>query len=235
MQNCTLVGILDRGYFGRKLMKIFNHATLKTWTVIGLCAAISGCTVHRRHQTEPATQPTAHPMSLRQQQKHRLTSLRSAVASFQEEANALPGVDDTEHRYMMEQAFDDLNVALPILVGEEPSGAFRLQIRSIQSARDELASNPTLAPEPIEDSGIRAAVGAMGRIAHEEFYGGSERMADKLRVALRPLDRTTGPMHRLAVRDVMRQISDELRRLANIYEDHIDMHSHHKHEPMEQQ
>jgi hypothetical protein len=171
-------------------------------------------------------------MTLSEENQEHLATLRAAVASFHNQANALPGSDDAEHRQIMEQAFDDLSVALPILVGEEPSTAFRLQMRSVVSAREELAANPTLAPEPIEDSGLRSAVAAMGRIAHEEFYDGSARAADKLRIALRPLDRTTGPMHRLAVRDVIRQMAEVLQALADKYEDRIEAppkKHHHKH------
>jgi hypothetical protein len=177
--------------------------------------------------------PTSRPaLTLREQNHQRLADLRAAVASFQNHANALPGGDDAEHRRIMEGAFDDLSVALPILVGEEPSGAFRLQMRSVISAREELAANPTLAPEPIEDSGLRSAVAAMGRIAHEEFYDGSAHAADKLRIALRPMDRTVGPMHRLAVRDVVRQMADVLQTLADKYQDRVEAppaKHHHKH------
>ncbi|HEY1685414.1 MAG TPA: hypothetical protein VGG19_11670 [Tepidisphaeraceae bacterium] len=192
------------------------------------CLLLGGC-VHKRPPMHPASKPA---MTLREENAHRLADLRQSVASFREQANALPGADDAEHRQIMEQAFDDLSVSLPILVGEEPSSAFRLQMRSVVNARIELADNPTLSPEPIEDSGLRSAVAAMGRIAHEEFYGASERSTDRIRVALRTLDRTTGPMHRLAVRDVVRQMADELEKLAETYQQHIDVpekkHHHHK-------
>jgi hypothetical protein len=166
--------------------------------------------------------PTSRPtLTLQKQNQQRMEDLQAAVDRFQEQANALPGKDDAEHRAIMEKAFDDLHEAMPILAGEGQSGAFRLQMRSIHSAREELAGNPNLAPEPIEDSGLRSAVAAMGRIASKDFYSGLRPDVNKLRLSLRPLDRTTGPMHRLVVRDVVRQMADVLRSLAETYRDHV--------------
>ena len=200
------------------------------WTVLvcaGLLSWLGGCAPERQ-PTPPASQPA---LTMQEESHQRVVTLRSAVASFQEHANALPGSDDAEHRQIMQQVFDDLSTALPILVGEEPSAHFACRCAASPAAREELAANPTLAPEPIEDSGLRSAVAAMGRIAHEDFYSGTEHAADKLRIALRPLDRTSGPMHRLAVRDIVRQMAEVLQTLADKYEDKVEAppKHHHKH------
>lgn len=189
--------------------------------IVFVGASLMGCATHHRrhhHEAEATSQPSA---TMQEMARQRVRDLRAAVAHFQEQANALPGADEQEHRQIMENAFDDLNIALPILVGPQPSFAFKLQMKSVRGARNELAENPNVAPESIVDSGLRSAVSAMGRIAHEDFYGGSTHAVDQLRVALRPLDRTSGPMHRLAVRDVVRQMADELRKLADTYADKI--------------
>jgi hypothetical protein len=117
--------------------------------------------------------------------------LDSLVESIEQKAHALPGRGDQAHRQAMASVFEDLIQVLPILEGPEPSGAFRQQLRTLENARDRLASGANGAgAEPAIDTGLRAANAALAGIAKDEEVGGQtlDAMMKKLQAKVDELD-----------------------------------------------
>ncbi len=174
-----------------------------------------GCSPKREATIEqPATRPASPEVD---DVDARVSGLNAAAESLASHVAALPGRSADEHVSVMRQVFDDLGQALPLLEGPNPGGVFRQQLRTVQASGTQLAAQPTgMAPEPTIDEGIRAATDALEAIARRTLYAGANQTApvEQLRAGLSELDRTRGPIHQLAVAEVMGQMSQIVTALA---------------------
>lgn len=117
-------------------------------------------------------------------------ALEGACDALARAADALPGHDAASHREGMRAYFASLIGVLPLLEGPEPSGAFRQQIRTLETARDRLASDAGgSSVEPAIDTGLRTASAALKRIGRDEDFAGQP-----IQGTLEKLDETVGEL-----------------------------------------
>ena len=191
--------------------------TYATLTVIAVL--MIGC-AKKNTATMDAKAPANPQPQMNNSVPQRVDELKGLAGQFDELSRRLPGRDENEHRAVMAEVFARLAEMLPMLQGPDPSGAFRVQLRTIEDARQRL-SNPAsnLAFEPTIDSGLRAAAAALSTITRETFYAG-ENVADeidRLNAMLPQLDAVRGPFHRLVVKDVVHHLAAVMTHMSEIY------------------
>lgn len=206
----------DRGWCSR--------AILYPLSSLLVFASLTGCgkvTPEQGVVPQPNPQPdVAVDVDQRIKEARRLTNEVAEIAG------RLPAPSDQHQRQLMRDAFDRLSRVLPMLMGPEADGQFRLQQRIVADARDQLdRAGERLAVEPTVDSGLRAAYNALVRVAQESFYT-SDRVTEAitaLRDRVDALDTVRGPMHRMAAGEALRQTATVMDQMVRIYDRRLDV------------
>jgi hypothetical protein len=146
------------------------------------------------------------------------SQLERLVESFSQKARALPGRTDAEHRDAMRGVFDDLSQLLPIFEGPEQSGAFRQQLRTIESARDRLGADvKSPSSEPAIDTGLRACEAALQRLGSDQDFADAttKDLLGKIGAKVNELDevRTVGRPYVAA--DAVQSMAELVRHMAD--------------------
>ena len=147
----------------------------------------------------------------------RMDELQKAAAEFSKAARQLPGRDSTEDRIKSADAFDRATTALEILGGPTPGGAFRQNMRIIDSARQRLRNTPVDATyDPNIDTGSRAINNALIDVAERLFPADEQvrKLMDTTATRLNDLDSVRGPLHTLAAAHVFVATSDVIDAMA---------------------
>jgi hypothetical protein len=184
-----------------------------------IAVVMTGCAKKNTATMDPKVPANPQPQ-MNDSVPQRVTDLRRLSAQFNELAQRLPGRDENEHRAVMGDVFARLAEILPMLQGPDPSGAFRVQLRTIEDARQRLsAASSNLAMEPTIDSGLRAASSALSTITRETFYAGDNVSdeIDRLNAKLPELDSVHGQFHRLVVKDVVHHLAGIMGHMSEIY------------------
>ena len=102
----------------------------------------------------------------------RMKQARTLVGELTQLAQQMPANDDAGERKVMGEVFDRCAKLLPMLMGPEADGQFRLQQRIVADARDQMGRNgERLAVEPMIDSGLRATYNALVNVDSLEATG----------------------------------------------------------------
>src|SRR5439155_14952798 len=112
--------------------------------------------------------------------------------------------------------------SLNVLLGPEPSGAFRQQVRIIQSSADQLRriDPQKVAPEPTADAGVRAVYSALAGLQEADFANSPDvaKLIAEVRDRTRDLDTVRGPLHSLVVADALRASANTVDKMASLME-----------------
>jgi hypothetical protein len=186
--------------------------------------AAAGCASSRTPTTNPSPQP--NPQSrVSADVSQRVKQLRDVTDQLQQQAQSLPVDTEDDQRAGMHGVFDLLARGLPLLMGPDADGQFRLQQRIVADARDRLAAPGTsLATAPTIDSGLRAAYNALVRISQESFYTSPSitKSITELHHRVDDLDTVRGPLHRSAVARAVQQTAAVMDQMTNIYAARLD-------------
>ena len=148
----------------------------------------------------------------------RADELSEVSRRFEETARRLPGPTAEEDRRIVQQAFAELAQILPILYGPNPTGAFRQQLRIVESSRSQLAASTRgLAAEPTIGTGLRAAHDSLAALASRGYFDQVKlgQTMDQLSSTLSSLDTARGPAHRSAVADAFALVSQAIRQMSD--------------------
>ena len=147
----------------------------------------------------------------------RASELEELSRHFEETAQRLPGRTPEEHRAIMQQVFAALARILPVLQGPNPDGAFRQQLRIVESARTQLASGPGgLSPEPTIDTALRAARDMLASLASRGYFDQAQlgKTIDRLDATIAGLDTTRGLAHQRVVADSVEAMSQAIHQMS---------------------
>lgn len=190
--------------------------------VLALGLGGGGCT----RKTEPTTEPLPELAETQPaggtglvEPNIPVLDLVARAESLQATSRRMPGRSADEHRRLMHDAFGDLSQILPHLVGPEPAGRYRQQLRAVENARARLGDESAgFAPEPTVDAGLRAAYGALSSLQRDD-YAGEEQLAkslEELRARLDYLDTVRGAMHRAVAGESVELTSDVVRQMVAV-------------------
>jgi hypothetical protein len=179
---------------------------------------IIGCTNNRADIGKSPVQANPQPR-LASDVHVRVRELSTMLDQFDADLRDLPGKTDAEDRRRVAKIFGDLTEILPTVIGPNPNGSYRQQIRIIDTTRAQLIEGSMkLSAEPTQDTGLRAAYNALSSLQREQFYDHQEigkTLAD-LRVKLDSLDTVRGPLHRSNVKESLTLIRDALRQMSAV-------------------
>ncbi len=195
-----------------------NKALLSSVIAGAFCLSVTiGCAKKKATPMNPApsgaAQITASPIDV----DARVTGATAAAQSLASRLDALPGKTTDDHVAAMRPIVSDLAAVLPMLKGQDQSGAYREQMETIRNAAAGLDTLPSgVTPEPYTDSALRASADVLADIAVSPDFASAGQAAsvETLKKLLAELDRTHGPMHQLVVADAVNQVSDIVIALA---------------------
>jgi hypothetical protein len=154
----------------------------------------------------------------------RVDELGERARQFEQTAQRLPGRSEAEHRQLAQQAFADLSQILPILFGPHPTGVQRQQLRVVENARTQLASDGRgLAPEPTIDTGLRAARDALAGVGRGGYYDAPDvaKTLDRLDRLVSDLDAVRGNRHQVVVTQVVELMSEAVNQMAKVLNERL--------------
>ena len=153
---------------------------------------------------QPKSKPTrvpepTSPSSGNVSHDDRISDLERFSVELTALTKSLPGRDVTEDRQLLADAFDRASSALTQLMGPEPHGAFRQQLRVIDNVRQDVRGGN--ASDATVDSGLRAVFNALVGVRERLFPTDTNVRGDldKLRDKVLDLDAVRGPLHSVAV------------------------------------
>jgi len=181
-----------------------------------LAAFVTACTKDRASKTAKPTDPLAQTAS------ERVSDLRRAANALSRTASQMPGPDPISDRKLTAQALGQTATALAAIGGNQPGGAFRQQLRIIESSRAQIDRASASVPmEPATDTAIRAVYNALVSLRDSRFAGNADvsKLVNDIGTRTPQLDAVRGPLHSQLVSevvdsivrtlDVMSKISDE--------------------------
>jgi hypothetical protein len=164
--------------------------------VVILFAVAIGC----RPKSQPTRVPEANPAATNMVSvDDRISELQKYSVQLTAVTKNLPGRDQSEDRQLLADGFDHAVSALALLMGPEPHGAFRQQLRIIDNVRRDVRSGS--ATDATVDSGVRSVFNALIGV-RERLFVTDQRVGpqlDNLRDRVLDLDSVRGPLHSVAV------------------------------------
>jgi hypothetical protein len=183
--------------------------------VIGILF-ISGCPRKDRPVMPMPPEPNPQP-EVNKDAGVRTRDLSQKVTEFVSASREVPTNDEGAYRRAVGQVFGDLSQILPLLQGPNPPGAFRQQMRIVQSSRNQLGStSQDLSADPTIDSGLRAVYAALVSVQQEQFAEQAElsKILETINARVNDLDTVRGPMHRETVKDAVTLIGQAVQRMS---------------------
>ena len=198
-------------------MPAFGSRASTVVVTASLALAAAGCPKQRGTMRRP---PEINPPPrVEASAEVRVDELGERAQQFAQTAERLPGRTEAEHRQLAQQAFADLSQILPILFGPHPTGVQRQQLRVVENARTQLASDGRgLAPEPTIDTGLRAARDALAGVGRGGYYDAPDvaKSLDRLDRAVSDLDAVRGNRHQVVVTQVVELMSEAVNQMAKV-------------------
>ena len=183
---------------------------IRNQLILLACAfAVTAC-APKKTPTHASTEP--NPMApVLSDVNERVGELQKASTDFSGVVRKLPGSNSTEDRVQSADAFDRATTALEILGGPDPGGAFRQNLRIIDTTRQRLRNTPVDATyDPTVDMGLRALDNALIDVAARLFPADAQirKLLDATAMRVDDLDSVRGPLHTLAAAHVFAAASD---------------------------
>ncbi len=148
----------------------------RAWTVAGLTAAVvatlgvGGC----QPPPKPAPQPVAPPppMTVPQARAADASGVDATLSKLSDDAAGLPGHSEADHRAAAAAVLADLNRALRLAYGRDPSPGFTDDVTVVDAAAVTVAMPdvPRGRMEGAETQALHAAAAALGEIATRVLY-----------------------------------------------------------------
>lgn len=149
----------------------------------------------------------------------RVQTLAQLSDAYARLSNQLPGATERDHRRLMGQAFAQIEQILSILEGPNPGAEFRQHLQIISDAQAELSSGPEdLSPEPMINTGLRAASDALIRIRQTSYYDQADLtpLFDRLAEKVNELDTVRGPLHQVVAAEAVSLTSQIVSKMADV-------------------
>lgn len=149
---------------------------------------------------------------------YRGEAIDGLAESLGAKASQLPGRTADDHRRQMHEFFGDVVQVLPILEGPQPSGAFRQQLRTVQTAQQRLGADAGRVPaDPTIDTGLRGTYAALSSIGRDEPYAGQKTYAllEQLGGKIDELDRVPSVGRPYVAADAARLVASTVRHMAD--------------------
>src|SRR5688572_3717304 len=196
-------------------MRVLAAIAMVTWLA-------GGCGNRNKPSLEPTVQSNdGNAPRAEAEPGPRAREVRAELPAYQSAVAPLPMRNDEQNRKQIAQAFEAAGRLLSTLEGSQPTGAFRQQLRIIDTTRQRLASaSQSLAIEPTINAGLRATYNALVGLRMNQF-GNDADVADRidtLRARIDDLDTVRGPMHRLVVAQAFRGAGDVVDAMAKSLE-----------------
>lgn len=195
------------------------HARVRR-ILLGWSAALlmSGCV--KTHSTMPPPPPAPNPPPrVATDPSVRVQTLAQLADAYARQSNQLPGPSTRDHRRLMAEAFAQLEQILSILEGPNPGAEFRQQLQVISDAQTELSNGPEdLSPEPMINTGLRAAADALTRIRQSSYYDQADLtpLFDALSQKINELDTVRGPLHQVVTAETVSLTSQIVSKMADV-------------------
>jgi hypothetical protein len=167
--------------------------------------ALPGC--RPRSQPQPPAEPTPHAAEM-STVSNRVDELHKLSEELNRLAGELPGREKSDDRRMLAETLDRTQSALALLMGPEPHGAFRQQLRILDNVRRDVRSGS--ASDATIDSGLRSVYNALVGI-RQRLFATDDRVRgqlDTLRQRVDDLDSVRGPLHSVNVASVMQSAAE---------------------------
>jgi hypothetical protein len=182
-------------------------------------AAVVGCGSKDRSTLDPAVEQRHNGDATQSQTpEDRSAQLAASVDQFAAARKDLRGHSDEQSRRGLADAFGKLQDVLTNLKGPDADGAFRQQIRIIETARKRLTGDTETAIEPTINAAIRAAQRALSEMASERFA--EDEQAKTLMTALdarvETLNTVRGPIHGFETAKALDEIGAVAQRMADV-------------------
>jgi hypothetical protein len=143
--------------------------------------------------------------------------LHATLQDLNEVMAQLPSGDDASDQRNLGEGLGDIATALQLMAPEATSSGFDQQIDTMKRVAGILRNGVTdRDPEPLINNGFWSALGAMRTVANQFDDSDTDQQIIDLDSQVRMLDRSRGPLHRLAASGVLRSASQTLTRMATL-------------------
>ena len=193
------------------------HTRRFTLILLAAILSIAGCPRKDRPVMPMPPEPNPEP-EVNKDAEVRNRDLGQKVAQFSSASREIPTNDEGAYRQAVGQVFADLSQILPLIQGPNPPGAFRQQMRILQSSRNQLAGGSAdLSAEPTIDSGLRAAYRALSGMQQESFTDRPEigQTLESLSNKINELDTSKGVFHRNTVKEAVTLIGQAVQSMSS--------------------
>ena len=192
-------------------------------SIAAVALLLAGCGNKRTPSLEPTVQSSNGNNSATGDGEPgpRSRQVRAELPEFQASYAPLPGRSDAENRKLIARAFEAAGRVLSVLEGPQPGGAFRQQLRIMDTTRQRLAGgSQSLAVEPTINAGLRALYNALSSLRMDQFGNDADvaQRLDAMRSRVDDLDTVRGPLHRLVAAQTFRGAGDVIDAMAKSLE-----------------
>ncbi len=179
----------------------------------------SGCAKSKTNRTQGQGRDR-----LQQSDSERMSAVQSSVNGLTRTVSMMPADDPARDRKLTLEALAQTSAALAAIEGPNPSGAYRQQLRIIESSRSQLQRTTQNVPiEPATDSALRAVYNAMISLRDGRFSGQQDvaKGVGEVGQKIPQLDAVRGPLHSLQVTDVLTSVAHTLQTMTDIIEKRV--------------
>jgi hypothetical protein len=189
----------------------------RTFIAALLCLALiaGGCSKSRTNRTRGQRD------DLQQTASERVSNLQASVGELQRTVSQMPADDPNKDRRLTSRALAQTATALAAIEGPRPSGAYRQQVRIIETSRTQLErSSPNVPSEPAVDSALRAAYNALVSLREGRFAGNQSvaQLVSEVGQKIPQLDSNRGSLHSIVVSDIMGSVTRTLKVMTDVIE-----------------
>ncbi len=171
------------------------------------------------------TRTGAGNSDLQRTASERVSDTQRNIKALSQTVAKMPGGSEPDDRKLIAQALGQTGSALSAIEGERPNGAFRQQLRIIESARSQLQRMSGNVPsEPVTDSAIRAALNALMSLRDGRFAGNAQvaKSVSAVSQQIQQLDSVRGPLHSLVVAQAFNSIASALDSMSGVLEGRLE-------------
>lgn len=161
--------------------------------------------------------PKASDQSMASDAAGRSGRLHATIQDLDGVVAQLPSGDDANDQRNIGAGLGDIATALQLMSPERTSGGFDQQIDTMKRVSGILTNGVSdRDPEPLINNGFWAALSGMRQVSNQFDDTDVDQQIVDLDSQVRMLDRSRGPLHRLAASGVLRSASQVLARMTTL-------------------